>query len=935
MVPEASEGAVLVALKYLYPATVFVYFLAASLLASCTLQALKQNRRAQPERPSQRTVTIILGCFLSTYVAQLIILGTQSVITRSAPAEHALIGYLSCILVFGMLFIHLIESEVVVWYPFRGSWFLALCFELSIAVLTAFHLKRMVLSRFDVLHMVLFSLRLVSLSTLVSWTCLSLWSRAPLGLDEERQALLSKHNGDQSGTQINSGEPGNSSSYGSTAQRESASGSNVEHPWQKRHREGLENLEKRLEEEGNWFEYVKGFSILFPYIWPVGSRNLQLRAVAVILCLLTSNALHLLIPRQTGIIMDTLGQSSSNPWTAVILFALLRLAASESGIELVRSWLWIPVRYYSQEALTRASYSHIMHLSADFHESKHQSDLLGAIFGGNAIANAIESILLQAAPMLVDMCVAIVYLSITFGAYEGLITAATGTVFMTLATRLVAESKSATRNRQNALFKESGIRTSGLNGWHTASAFNQIGYEDNRHADAVAERWLKEKQFMLSWSVSVAFQTIVLTVGLMASAFLAVFRIHSGQATPGQFAMLLMYWAQLTAPLQFFANLGKTMSDNLISAERLLAIMRTSPSVESKKGARLFKFASGEVKFNDVRFSYDGSRDIINSVSLDIPAGMTVAFVGKTGSGKSTLLKLLSRNYEIQSGSISIDGQDIRDVELFSLREHIGVVHQSPELFDDTIMNNVRYGKLGATDEQVFEACRAASIHDKIMSYTDGYETQVGERGVKLSGGELQRVAIARAILRQPDIVILDEATSAVDTDTEQQIQSSLVKLCRGRTTLVVAHRLSTIMNADRIVVLENGEIIEQGCHSDLIAADGRYAYLWSKQAFWKPQDEANVADDLEDANTTASDSCSERTTTETCELQDESQSSSVSGVSDGKSATQKKCQKEGSRLNPVAPEFTPRAIMMTKSELKPTNAAQQTTSSTVDKTET
>lgn len=397
----------------------------------------------------------------------------------------------------------------------------------------------------------------------------------------------------------------------------------------------------------------------------MGSRNLQLRAVAVILCLLVSNALHLLIPRQTGIIMDTLGQSSSNPWTAVILFALLRLAASESGIELVRSWLWIPVRYYSQEALTQASYSHIMHLSADFHDSKPPSDLLGAIFGGNAIANAIESILLQAAPMLVDMCVAIVYLSITFGAYEGLITAATGTVFMTLATRLVAESKSSTRSRQNAWFKENGIRTSGLNGWHTASAFNQIGYEDNRHADAVAERWLKEQQYMMSWSVSVAFQTIVLTVGLMASAFLAVFRIHNGQATPGQFAMLLMYWAQLTAPLQFFANLGKSMSDNLISAERLLAIMRTSPSVESKKGARLFKFAAGEVKFDDVRFSYDGSRDVINSVSLDIPAGMTVAFVGKTGSGKSTLLKLLSRNYEIQSGSISIDGQDIRDVELF------------------------------------------------------------------------------------------------------------------------------------------------------------------------------------------------------------------------------------------------------------------------------
>lgn len=893
MVPEASEGAVLVALKYLYPATVFLYFFAASLLASCTLQALKKSQSARPERPSRRAVIVLLGCLLLTYVVQITILGTQSIITKSAPIEHALINYLSCILVFGILFIQLIESETVVWYPFRGSWFLALCFELSISILTAFHLKRMVLSRFDALHIVFISLRLVSLSTLSAWTFLGLWSKAPPVLDGERQSLLPEPNGDQFKTQGSSGKLGNSSSYGSTTQNETGSSSNSESPWQRRHREGRESLEKRLEEEGNWFEYAKGFTTLFPYIWPVGNRNLQLRAVAVILCLLASNALHLLIPRQTGIIMDVLSQSSSSPWAAVIFFAVLRLAASESGIELVRSWLWIPVRYYSQEALTRASYSHIMHLSADFHESKTPGDMVAAIYGGNAIANAIESVLLQAAPMLVDMCVAIVYLSITFGPYEGLITAATGTVFMILATRLVAESKSASRKRMSAWFRENSIRNSGLTGWQTASAFNQIGFEDNRHADAVTNRWLKEQQYLLGWSVSVAFQTVVLTVGLMASAFLAVFRIHNGQATPGQFAMLLMYWAQLTAPLQFFANLGKNMSDNLISAERLLAIMKTKPSVKSKKNARPFKFISGEVKFKDVRFSYDKKRNIVNSVSLDIPAGMTVAFVGKTGSGKSTLLKLLARSYDVQSGSISIDGQDVRDVELFSLRERIGIVPQNAILFDDTIMNNVRYGRITASDEEVFEACRAASIHDKILSYTEGYETHVGERGVKLSGGELQRVAIARAILKQPDIVLLDEATSAVDTETEQQIQSSLAKLCQGRTTLVVAHRLSTIMNADRIVVIENGEVIEQGCHSDLIAADGRYADLWSKQTFLKPQDEVNTADELDDTNTAASDSCSERTTTETCELQDESQSSSVSGISNDKPATQKKCQKE------------------------------------------
>jgi ABC-type transport system involved in Fe-S cluster assembly fused permease/ATPase subunit len=383
------------------------------------------------------------------------------------------------------------------------------------------------------------------------------------------------------------------------------------------------------------------------------------------LCLLISNALHLLIPRQTGIIMDNLGDSSGSPWAAVLGFALLRLAASESGIELVRQWLWIPVKYYSQDALTRASFSHMMNLSADFHDSKSSSDMMMAIQAGHAVSNAIENVLLAAVPSLVDMCVAIVYLSITFGPYEGLITVATGTVYIMLATRLVAESKSASRKRVNAIYQEHHIRHAGLVGWQTVSTFNQIGFEDNRHANAVTNRWLKEQQYVMNWFVSIAFQTIVLTAGLMASAFLAVYRIRNEQATPGQFAMLLMYWAQLTSPLQFFAKLGKGMSDNFIDAERLLAIMKTKSTVQNKKNARPLKFASGEVVFEDVCFSYDKQKNILNGVSLQVPGGLTVAFVGATGAGKSTLLKLLTRFYDVTGGSIRIDGEDIRDVDLF------------------------------------------------------------------------------------------------------------------------------------------------------------------------------------------------------------------------------------------------------------------------------
>ncbi|KAL6868753.1 hypothetical protein ACO1O0_000070 [Amphichorda felina] len=528
----------------------------------------------------------------------------------------------------------------------------------------------------------------------------------------------------------------------------------------------------------------------------------------------------------------------------IITYLVLRLASSESGIDLLRQWLWLPVRYYSNEAITRAAFSHIMYLSADFHDSKSTSDMIMAIHGGTSVSSIVENLLLHAAPMLLDLGVAVVYLSVTFGSFEGLTTVATGTIFLLLASRLVARSSIASRSRVQAYFKEHYIRTSAFLGWTTASAFNQLGYEDNRHANAVTNRWSREKEYIMGWNFSVALQSVVLTFGLAASAMFAVYRIRSGQATPGQFAMLLMYWAQLCAPLNFFARLGKSISNDLVEAEQLLMIMQTQPSVQNKKRARPLKFVAGEIEFDDVCFSYDGQKEVINHISLRVSPGTTVAFVGSTGAGKSTLLRLVDRFYDVTGGSIRFDGQDLRDIDLF----RVGVVPQNPILFDDTIMSNVRYGKITASDEEVYDACRAACIHDMIGEFTDGYNTRVGEHGVKLSGGELQRVAIARAILKHPDVVLLDEATSAVDTDTEQKIQDSFQKLCEGRTTFVVAHRLSTIMNADLIVVVEKGKIVEQGTHEELILKKGRYEDLWSKQAFLKPHKYTEDGDEEPDS---------------------------------------------------------------------------------------
>ncbi|KAM5354406.1 hypothetical protein ACJ41O_001055 [Fusarium nematophilum] len=916
----------LVVLYYIYPAAVFSYLIVASLVSACTVHPPKKENVPKKSPPSRAiTLSLSIPCIL-TYAAQLAVIGTQAILSREWPSQdHIIIGHLSCILVFGIHLSCCVNSEDGPFYPYVGSWVLALFFEIAIICVSAGMGSFLQFSIFGILDAALLAVRCLSFLLLVG--VFTIGTALTPASDEERQPLLPKDTAASPSSPTGQSQHSQESGYGSTLQAEEDDAEETpEYNWERREREAKEAMKKRLEEGGNWFEYAKGFKvhypaifllphhILFPYVWPVGNFGLQLRAAAVCLCLFGSNALHLLIPRQTGIIMDSLsGSGQANPWLAVVIFATLRLAASESGIELVRQWLWVPVKYYSHDALTRAAYSHMMHLSADFHDSKSSSDMMMAIYGGSAVSNVIENVLLYAVPMLIDMGVAVVYLSLTFGPYEGLITVATGVFFLLIASRLVANSKAASRNRVNALYEEHYVRQSGFLGWQTVSAFNQIGYEDNRHANAVTNRWLREQQYVLGWYISIGFQTLVLTSGLLASAFLAVYRIKSGRATAGQFAMLLMYWAQLTSPLQFFAKLGKSVSDDFIDAERLLDIMRTQPSVENQKGARPLKFVAGEVKFDGVCFSYDKKKGIIKDVSFHVPAGQTVAFVGATGAGKSTLIKLLDRFYDVAEGSIRIDGQDIRDVDLFSLRDRIGVVPQNPILFDDTIMNNVRYGRITATDEEVFEACQAACIHDKIKGFTHGYKTRVGERGVKLSGGELQRIAIARAMLKKPDIVLLDEATSAVDTDTEQQIQVSFKRLCQGRTTFIVAHRLSTIMNADRIIVVENGEILEQGNHDDLIVAGGRYADLWSKQVFVRSND-----DDKNAATGQAgfvNDLSSEQTRTELSKVNkpapaaNDTAEQSKPKASEAEGASTPNIKQEASRLNPIAATFTPRTL--------------------------
>jgi ATP-binding cassette subfamily B protein len=325
-------------------------------------------------------------------------------------------------------------------------------------------------------------------------------------------------------------------------------------------------------------------------------------------------------------------------------------------------------------------------------------------------------------------------------------------------------------------------------------------------------------------------QAIIFSLGITATMALCAIGIRNGTNTVGDFVMINAMMIQLYQPLNFMGFVYREIKQAIIDIEKMFGVLERNPEVKDKPGATPLQVSSGVVRFEDVRFSYDPDRPILKGLSFEVPAGNTVAIVGPSGAGKSTISRLLFRLYDISDGRITIDGQDIRDVTQTSLRASIGMVPQDTVLFNDTIRYNIRYGRWDASDAEVEQAAQMAQIDGFIRMSPKGYETEVGERGLKLSGGEKQRVAIARTILKAPPILVLDEATSALDSHTEQEIQDELEKVSRNRTSLVIAHRLSTIVGADEIIVLEQGRIAERGTHAQLLAASGLYASMWNRQ---------------------------------------------------------------------------------------------------------
>lgn len=584
-----------------------------------------------------------------------------------------------------------------------------------------------------------------------------------------------------------------------------------------------------------WWEYLRGYSLFFPYLWPSKSTQLQAVVVVCFFLVVAQRIINIYVPIQIGLVTDELanrdGKTPGMPWLDISLLIAFKFLQGTSGIlGAARSVLWIPISQYSYKALTTASFEHVHGLSLDFHLGKRTGEVLSALSKGNAINNFLEQVTFQVLPMVFDLGVAVVYFGIAFDAYYALIVAIITFSYLYLTIRMARWRSEQRRQMTNLSREEDAVKNDSLTSYETVKYFNAEDYEFRRYRKAVSAFQKMEYKVTISLNVLNISQNMVFMAGLLLTSFISAYQVTTGARKVGQFSTLLAYMAQLQQPLNFFGSFYRSVQSAMISGERLLELFKEQPTVVDDPEAEEMPTCEGQIRFQNVKFSYDQRKPALEDLSFTCQPGTTTAFVGESGGGKSTVFRLLFRFYNAQSGSIQLDGNDVKDITIDSLRRHIGVVPQDTILFNETLMYNLKYANQNATDEDVFAACRAASIHDKIMAFPDKYDTKVGERGLRLSGGEKQRVAIARTIIKDPRIIMLDEATAALDSDTEQNIQEALRALSEGRTMLVIAHRLSTITSADQILVLHAGKVVEAGNHEDLLTMKGRYYNMWRKQ---------------------------------------------------------------------------------------------------------
>jgi ATP-binding cassette subfamily B protein len=477
------------------------------------------------------------------------------------------------------------------------------------------------------------------------------------------------------------------------------------------------------------------------------------------------------------------------------------------------------------------TFEHMHLLSLRFHLERKTGGLTRVLERGrNGIETIVRMVIVQAVPTVVELALIVAVLLYQFDWRYVVTVLATVGLYMWY-TYVATEWRIGIRRRMNESDSDANTKAiDSLLNYETVKYFGAEPHETRRYDRSMARYEDASVKAYTSLAVLNAGQAVIFTIGLTVAMGMCALAIRDGSKTVGDFVMINAMMIQLYQPLNFMGMVYREIKQAVIDIETMFSLLGREPEIKDKPGAVALHVQSGAIRFEDVRFAYEPARPILKGLSFEVPAGRTVAIVGPSGAGKSTISRLIFRFYEVSGGRILIDGQDIREVTQASLRNAIGMVPQDTVLFNDTVRYNVRYGRWDASDQEVEEAARLAQIDGFIRLMPKGYETEVGERGLKLSGGEKQRVAIARTILKSPPILLLDEATSALDSHTEKEIQDALERVSRNRTTLVIAHRLSTIIGADEIIVLDQGIIVERGAHHELLARGGLYASMWNRQ---------------------------------------------------------------------------------------------------------